>query len=145
LISYLGIGSNIEPEKNILFCKTLIQKMFQKVRFSKTYKSQAVGFDGDDFYNLVAEIKDEQELEELIQLVKKTEKELGRVRTEKRFSSRHIDIDILLYGDIVCQQPIVLPRPEIYDNAYVLCPQGKTYKNLWQAFDKSRQPLLMID
>jgi 2-amino-4-hydroxy-6-hydroxymethyldihydropteridine diphosphokinase len=153
----LSIGSNIEPQKHIQACKLALLNAFSQVRFSKTYESQAVGFKGDNFYNLAAEIDDNRDLVELIKKVKSIEEALGRVRNTERFSARHIDIDIILYGDLVCREPIELPRPEILDSAYVLCPLvelapeliapdvGKTYLSLWQDFDKTRQPLLLVD
>jgi len=153
LIVYLGLGSNIDAEKNINQCHAALRTTFDKVRFSPVYKSKAVGFDGDDFLNSVAEIRTDLELKDLIEKLKNLENELGRVRAGEKFSSRHIDIDILLYGDQAYQQPIVLPREEIYHQAYVLKPLAdlagdmkdpvhmKTYQQLWQDFDQKKQPI----
>jgi len=153
LIAYLGLGSNINPEDNITKAKRALLDIFDKVRFSRTFESQAVGFDGDNFFNLVAEIEVNDRLEYLIAQLKKIEDVLGRVRGGEKFSSRHIDIDILLFGNMTCQKPIVLPREEILLNAYVLWPLAelapdliepvvkKTYRQLWQDFDKSSQQL----
>lgn len=153
MIVYLGIGSNIEPHVNVAQAKKLLKEMYQHVRFSRTFISQAVGFEGDDFFNLVAEIETDETLLELIDALKLLEAKLGRVRGDKKFSSRNIDIDILLYGNQVCHEPIVLPRDEIRDNAYVLWPLAElapdllepggdvTYGELWQKFDKTSQQL----
>lgn len=153
MIAYLGLGSNINPEDNITKAKRALLDIFDKVRFSRTFESQAVGFDGDNFFNLVAEIEVNDRLEYLIAQLKKIEDVLGRVRGGEKFSSRHIDIDILLFGNMTCQKPIVLPREEILLNAYVLWPLAelapdliepvvkKTYRQLWQDFDKSSQQL----
>ncbi|WP_444997219.1 2-amino-4-hydroxy-6-hydroxymethyldihydropteridine diphosphokinase [Aliikangiella sp. IMCC44359] len=156
MIVYLGIGSNIEPHINVAQAKKLLKDIYQHVRFSRTFISQAVGFDGDDFLNLVVEIETNETLPELIDSLKLLEAKLGRVRGDKKFSSRNIDIDILLYGTQVCCEPIVLPRDEIRANAYVLWPLAElapdlvepggnvTYGELWQQFDKTSQQLKPI-
>jgi 2-amino-4-hydroxy-6-hydroxymethyldihydropteridine diphosphokinase len=81
----------------------------------------------------------------------------GRERQGPRFSSRTLDIDLLLYDDLVLNQPgLVLPRDEITRNAFVLCPLAeiaaglthpvlkRTYGELWEMFDKTRQTLWPI-
>jgi 2-amino-4-hydroxy-6-hydroxymethyldihydropteridine diphosphokinase len=157
LKAYLGLGSNISPEKHIALAKQALMSNYQQVRFSRSFKSEAVGFDGDDFINLVAEIETNATLVELIEEIKMLEDQLGRVREGEKFSSRHIDIDILLYADNVCRQPIVLPRPEIRESAYVLWPLAElapnlvepggcqTYAQLWQAFDGASQAIVALD
>ena len=157
MIVYLGLGSNIEPLQYIKKAKHAISTEFASARFSRTFQSEAVGFEGDDFHNLVAEIETDLSLEELIERIKQMEDKLGRVRGGEKFSSRAIDIDILLYGNLVCQAPIVLPREEILENAYVLWPlaelapglqvpgEMKTYQQMWQAFDQNKQSLHPLD
>lgn len=154
---YLGIGSNIDAKNNIAKAKAVLSEHFNSVRFSRTFESEAVGFKGDNFLNLVAEINTNIVLADLIEQIKLLENQLGRVRGGAKFSSRHIDIDILIYGDNICQQPIVLPREEILHNAYVLWPLSElapqlsepggsqTYTELWANFDKTRQNLRPID
>ncbi|MCW8999705.1 MAG: 2-amino-4-hydroxy-6-hydroxymethyldihydropteridine diphosphokinase, partial [Kangiellaceae bacterium] len=106
MIVYLGLGSNIEPIQNIAKTKQALTKDFPSVKFSRSFESEAVGFEGDNFINLVARIDTELSLEELIQYLKTLEDSLGRVRGGAKFSSRHIDIDILLYGNLICKKPI---------------------------------------
>jgi 2-amino-4-hydroxy-6-hydroxymethyldihydropteridine diphosphokinase len=159
---YLGLGSNIEPTQNIANAKAELEKTFTDVHFSATYESQAVGFVGDNFHNLVAKILIEPTttLPQLINQIKQIEDNLGRIRGGEKFSSRHIDIDILLFSDRVCECPIVLPREEIRENAYVLRPlvelseslsndlkdprTQQSYYDLWQAFDVDSQPLVKL-
>ncbi|MGX5202847.1 2-amino-4-hydroxy-6-hydroxymethyldihydropteridine diphosphokinase [Aliikangiella sp. IMCC44632] len=155
--AFLGLGSNISPQQHIAMAKQALTNQYSQVRFSRSFKSKAVGFEGDDFINLVAEIETKSTLVELIEEIKLLEDQLGRVREGDKFSSRHIDIDILLYADHVCQQPIVLPRPEIRESAYVLWPLAelapdlvepggsKSYAQLWQAFDAASQPIEPLD
>lgn len=154
---YLGIGSNIDASNNIASCKDSLQSTFSHCRFSRTFESESVGFKGDNFLNLVAEVTTEQSLPELISSLKSLEDRLGRKREGAKFSSRHIDIDILLFGDESLDTPIKLPREEIYENAYVLWPlaelapelqdpvSGQLFSSLWSAFDKSTQTLQPID
>jgi 2-amino-4-hydroxy-6-hydroxymethyldihydropteridine diphosphokinase len=156
LIAYLGLGSNIDASKNIDNAKQLLNRTFKNSRFSRTFESEAIGFEGDNFLNCVAEIYLDETLESLILRLKQLEDELGRQRGGAKFSSRHIDIDILLFGDLVCQTPIQLPRDEIRVNAYVLWPLAElapeliepggslTYSALWKSFDKSKQNLFPV-
>jgi len=157
LIVYLGIGSNIDPHTHIDNAKQALTKQFSTARFSRTYQSQAVGFSGNDFLNLVAEIHTQASLIDLIEQIKQLEDKLGRRRGGEKFSSRHIDIDILLYGNEVTDTPIILPREEIRDNAYVLRPLAElapelpepggdqTYGQIWREFDQTAQQLTPID
>lgn len=153
---FLGIGSNIEPEKNIKRIKDRLVIEFPNIVFSRTFESAAVGFDGESFHNLVAKLKGNTLdfcLEELVEDLKLLEDDLGRQRGDKRFSDRTVDIDILLYGDLISRTPIQLPRDEILDNAYVLWPlsemapqmkhpgTNKTYASLWASFDQSSQQI----
>lgn len=157
MIVYLGLGSNIDAEENINKARGALAQAYSRVRFSRTFESSPLGFEGDNFLNLVAEVETNLTLGSLIEQVKAMEDKLGRLRDGIKFSSRHIDIDILLYGDTVCQQPIVLPREEIRYNAYVLWPlaelapklkdplSGKSYAHLWRSFNKELQQLKPLD
>ena len=156
MIAYLGIGSNIDAEDNINRAKRVIAQCFAAVKFSAVYESAAVGFKGNNFHNLVARVETELSLSELMAQLKQLEQSLGRQRSAERFSSRSIDIDILLFGQTVCEQPIRLPREEIRHNAYVLWPLAElspelsepggtqTYGQLWQQFDKQSQQIKKI-
>lgn len=157
MIVYLGLGSNIEPNNNIAKAKEVLVSRFDEVRFSRTFESEAIGFEGDKFLNLVAEVQTEEPLETLMISIKCIENELGRVQGQEKFSSRCIDIDILLYGDYCGETPLQLPRDEIKGNAYVLWPLAElapdlvepggelSYLELWQNFDKASQQLEPID
>ncbi|TQV74868.1 2-amino-4-hydroxy-6-hydroxymethyldihydropteridine diphosphokinase [Aliikangiella marina] len=157
MIVYLGVGSNIDADHHINIAKQAIQTYYPSSQFSRTFESEAVGFVGDNFLNLVAEIETSTPLEQLIEDIKHLEDQLGRVRGGEKFSSRTIDIDILLYGDLICEKPIVLPRDEILENAYVLWPlsemrpllkvpgSNQTYSQKWQAFNKDSQKIVPLD
>lgn len=150
---FVSIGSNIEREKNIRSGVAALRERFGELRLSTVYESEAVGFQGDPFYNLVASFETDATPEDVVAALRAIEDRHGRVRTGPRFSSRTLDIDLLLYGDAVFDVPVVIPRKEITRNAFVLLPlaelapdvlhpvTGSSYAALWEAFDKASQPL----
>ncbi len=154
---YIGIGSNIQPVENIHQAKALLDKQFPNITYSRVFESESVGFEGNNFLNLVACFNSEQSLNQVVEQLKSIEDQMGRVRGAKKFCDRQIDIDVLLYGDAILSQPVEVPRGEILENAYVLWPlselaaelvhPGSTlnYGQLWQSFDKSSQNLTPVD
>lgn len=151
---FVGIGSNIEREKNILAGVDDLRRRFGELTLSTVYESEAVGFDGNNFYNMVAAFNSNESVETISEALHEIEDAHGRTREGPRFSSRTLDIDLLLYGDTIMQQgKLVLPREEITKNAFVLCPMAElapalphpllnqSYAELWAAFDKQKQPL----
>ena len=82
-----------------------------------------MGFDGESFLNLVAAMETALPVGELAGILRDIEAQHGRVRGEKKFSSRTLDIDILTYGDRVgVIDGVELPRDEILKHAFVLVP-----------------------
>lgn len=150
---FLSIGSNIDRERNIRSGVAALRERFGAVQLSSVYESEAVGFKGDPFYNLVASFETDATPDEVVASLRAIEDRYGRVRSGPRFSSRTLDIDLLLYGNAVFSDPVVIPRAEITRNAFVLLPlaelapdevhpqTGQTYRVLWEAFDKAAQPL----
>ena len=120
---YLGLGSNIEPQLNIEQALTKLEQHFQVQAVSPWYCSQAQGFDGPNFINLVVQIEYNGELAELAQRLRSIEIDCGRGAQALKFASRTLDIDILLFGDAVGKLAgMQLPREDIYQYAYVLKP-----------------------
>ncbi len=154
----LSIGSNIDAESNIRAALVELTAEFKDIRCSTTYESHAVGFEGDNFLNLVVLIDTEKGFSEITAFLKQLEDKLGRDREQVRFSRRTIDIDILLFGNETgVSRGIELPRPEITENAFVLQPlaellphqihpaTGFSYQHLWHHYDKSKQQLWPIE
>ena len=154
---YVSIGSNIEQEQHILACLDALQFHFGDLVLSSVYESEAVGFEGDNFYNLVAGFNTDLSVGELARLLRQIESDNGRRRDGPKFSARTLDIDILTYGEVCGEvDGIVLPRDEILENAFVLQPlaeiatcevhpaQGETYGALWRAYGCDRQKLWAI-
>jgi 2-amino-4-hydroxy-6-hydroxymethyldihydropteridine diphosphokinase len=154
----LSIGSNIDAASNIRHALRELRGKFGSLECSSVYESEAVGFEGDNFLNLVAALETATPLVEICAYLKALEDSLGRDRSKPRFASRIIDIDILTYGDddgSACD--IELPRPEILRNAFVLRPlaellplqahaeQARNFAQLWSDFDQSSQRLWPIE
>ncbi|MAT50091.1 MAG: 2-amino-4-hydroxy-6-hydroxymethyldihydropteridine diphosphokinase [Porticoccaceae bacterium] len=155
---YVSIGSNIDQTQNIRACLDALAEAFGDLRLSSVYESEAVGFGGDNFYNLVAGFECPLTVAGLSALLRQIETANGRRRDGPRFSSRTLDIDILTYDDRVGMiDGINLPRDEILENAFVLWPlaeiaasevhpeTGESYGSLWRDYDKDRQKLWPID
>ena len=118
---FLSLGSNIEPEKNIDFAKEQLQIKYGKLLISSIYKTKAVGFKGDDFLNLVIKTSTSDSPETVIDYLHYIEKQTGRETGTGQFNSRTLDIDLLLYGDLI-DASLNLPRDEILEYDFVLEP-----------------------
>ena len=122
-IAWLGLGSNVNAEDNIRAGIKELENKFENVSLSPVYTSTAVGFDGDDFINLVARVETEMHPLELREYLRNLEDRYGRKRNVPKFSDRVLDIDILLYDDLVMRSPVLeMPRGEIMKFAHVLKP-----------------------
>lgn len=153
---YLSIGTNINREENIENGVSAIERLFGPLTLSSLFESEAVGFDGSPFFNMVIGFDTSFSLEALHDKLREIEFTFGRDLHAKKFSPRTLDIDILLYDDLIISEPAQLPRDEILFNAFVLCPlaevaeelvhpiEKQSYQLLWQNFDKTKQPLTKI-
>ena len=153
----LSLGSNILQQRYITAGLDALAGEFGPMRISSVYESAAVGFDGDNFYNLVVGIETELSVGDLSRYLKTLEDNNGRRRDCPRFSARTLDIDILTYDNAVGDvEGVVLPRQEILENAFVLWPLaelvpeekhpslGVSYKVLWREYDQKSQSLWPI-
>ena len=93
---YLSLGSNINPESNLDLAIASLRKILTETKCSSIYKTQAEGFDGDDFLNLIFCGTSSLSFESLNQKLKDIENSSGRDRNSPKFSSRTLDIDIVL-------------------------------------------------
>ena len=147
---YLGVGSNIDREINIRDGLLKIQSSYGELTQSPAYETGAFGFEGDDFYNLVVGLKTNLSIHKLAYGLREIEFEFGRSRDETRYSSRKLDLDLLLLGDEVNEKYHV-PRSDITEFDFVLKPlsdiapnfkhpvTGHTMTQLWNKFDSSRE------
>jgi 2-amino-4-hydroxy-6-hydroxymethyldihydropteridine diphosphokinase len=143
--AYVSMGSNSDREARICQAVSALREQFGAIELSPVYDSAAVGFDGSDFLNLVAGIDTRLGVEAVAAMFRAIEDQLGRDRTQPKFASRPIDLDILTYDNLILEVPgIRIPRPEILENAFVLKPlqdiapqslhpvNGQSYAELWQ-------------
>jgi len=123
---YVGIGSNIEQDKHIrLAVQSLLSAFGEQCHLllSPVYKTQAIGFEGDDFLNLVASFLTDLSPFDVEKKLKEIEHLNGRRRGQEKFSARTLDIDLLLYDqDIINNNGVSVPRDEIEKYAFVLSP-----------------------
>ena len=124
--AYLSLGSNVSPEKNIQFALDQLSKIFGKVVSSSTYLTKSVGFEGSDFLNLVVKINTDLDPSELIEKLHLIEEMTGRVTGTKAFNDRTLDIDVLIYDDLV-DLSLNIPRDEILKYGFVLEPLAELY------------------
>ncbi len=120
---FVGIGSNIDREKNIKSCMTTLKSIYGDMTISPVYETESMGFDGPNFYNLVSCFETDQSVYELKNTLNEIENDHGRHFNETKFSSRTLDIDILYYDDLVLSDDkIQIPRKEICEYDFVLKP-----------------------
>lgn len=154
---YVSVGSNIEREHNIHSGLAVLRKRFGDLTVSSVYESNSYGFEGDNFYNLVVGFDSDGDVHSVVRALQDIEDRHGRERSGPRYSSRTLDLDLLIYDDLQLHEPgLVLPRPDILKRAFVLGPlaeiagelehpvAGKTYAELWDAFDKSRHTIWRV-
>jgi 2-amino-4-hydroxy-6-hydroxymethyldihydropteridine diphosphokinase len=155
---YIGIGSNIDRENSIRGALRELTGHFGPLTLSPVYESRALGFEGENFFNLVAGFDSAESIEQIKETLSRIESRLGRVRRENRFSARTLDLDLLLYGDTVRHDDKVnLPHPDIRRYAFVLRPladiapdwrhpeTGLSCARMWQQFDKTGQDIRAVE
>ena len=154
---FISVGSNIEREKHVRAGLHAMYHSFGKLSLSSVYESESVGFAGSHFYNLVVKAQTTLSVNQVCSVLKQIEEDNHRVRGGKKFSSRTLDLDLLLYDMLVSQASVELPRDEILYNAFVLKPlaeiaphsvhpvEDRTYQELWDDYDQSQQKLWPIE
>ena len=121
--AWLGLGSNINADANIRASIGELMEKFDQVSLSPVYTSTSVGFSGNNFINLVARIETDLHPLELREDLRDMEDRYGRKRDVPKFSDRLLDIDILIYDDLVLRSPVLeIPRAEILKFSHVLKP-----------------------
>ena len=116
---FLSIGSNINATKNIEFAIKELNLILSNINKSSTYQTKAVGFEGDDFLNLVVSGESSFNFDELNLKLKKIEDLSGRNRNAPKFSARTLDIDIVLQVDV---DEIIFESDEIEKYEFVSKP-----------------------
>jgi len=153
-IVYLGLGSNTDPEDNLRLCMRELRQRFDVWSVSYVYRNKAMGFSGADFLNAVACIETSCSPLAICRVLDDIHDVAGRIRGTDAFVSRTLDIDLLLYDDLIHDEPPVrVPRDDVLSYAFVLGPlveiapeyvhpkTGKSLQSHWDELDKSVHPL----
>ena len=146
---YISIGSNIDKQDNIVSSVQTLRDHFGDLSISNVYETKAVGFEGEDFHNLVVGLDTNEAPLEISQVLKKIEADHDRSRGKEKFESRTLDLDQILYGDLVMQMDGVnVPHPDILRYNFVLKPLAelaggvehpeaeKTINQLWEEHEE---------
>lgn len=155
---YIGIGSNIDRENSIRGAVRELAAHYAPLTLSPVYESKAHGFKGENFYNLVAGFDSVESIERIKETLSHIESRFGRSCRENRFSARTLDLDLLLYDDIVRHDNQVnLPHPDIQRYAFVLRPlvdivpdlrhpeTGLACARMWEQFGSGKQEIWKTD
>ncbi|NMP32121.1 2-amino-4-hydroxy-6-hydroxymethyldihydropteridine diphosphokinase [Thalassotalea sp. M1531] len=153
---YISLGSNIEREKYVNKGLWALENAFGEIAVSSLYACEAIGFEGPEFYNLVVSANTSKTLSEVAELLRDIEYDNGRSPDAYKYSPRTLDLDLLLFDDVIANEPAQIPRDEILKNAFVLWPlaelapklihpvKQKNYASLWQQFDKTSQKIAQL-
>jgi 2-amino-4-hydroxy-6-hydroxymethyldihydropteridine diphosphokinase len=147
---FVAMGSNVDPSARMLQAAAAIKRRFGDARFSRCYRNAAFGFEGPDFLNAAAGFTSALPIESLLASLWEIELACGRGRDDPKWEPRAMDLDLLLYGDVVgTGRGYTLPRRDLSRRAYMLGPlaelapdwlyppSGPTIAQLWARFPQS--------
>jgi len=131
---HISIGSNIGDRlQNLQNAIDLIHLEISIISsISPIYKTKAVGFNGDDFYNICISFFSNDDPNNLLQSLLNIEGKLGRTRNNKNvYESRTIDLDIILIEDqIINNNLLTVPHPSMHLREFVLAPLNDIDPNI---------------
>ncbi len=142
-LCFIALGSNIDPERNLSLAATLLREAFPDITFSSVYKSAPkYREDQPPFLNAVAKVETDKGPKEILRNLRSIEKQLGK-SPPFRFGPRTIDLDLLMYDNLIlpnleewhaleidpnqqtskpANQQLVLPHPRMHERRFVLEP-----------------------
>ena len=157
-VAYLGLGSNLDAGQNLQLASRELRSRFSLLKMSTVYCNEAIGFDGADFLNAVACIETRLTPQPLCAELELIHNLAERTRRSEKFISRSLDIDLLLYDQLILNEPpIRLPREDVLQYSFVLGPlaeiapdyrhpvTGKLISEHWREFDAASHPLTAVD
>ena len=123
---YVAAGSNVAPIANLRRALDELDRHFAPLTVSRAYANAAVGFDGDDFINLVIGFRTGLPVHQVLERLHEAEAACGRERNAPKWAPRTMDLDVLLFGDTICAEPgLTLPRPDLLRRPYMLGPAAE--------------------
>ncbi len=147
---FISIGSNIDKEIHIPSSLNALKKQFGSIVLSSLYETEAVGFEGDNFYNLIVQFDSSLDAKMVAKILRQIELDHGRTRDSRKYAARTLDLDLVLYGELIISDGrLQIPRDEIERYAFVLEPLAEiapdllhpvshiSYAQLWNEYDKS--------
>ena len=154
---YIALGSNIEPRARLSQAARLLQARFPGIRFSDCYQNVSIGFDGADFINAAAGFDADLTLPQLVDVLHAMEEQCGRKRDDAKWAPRAMDLDVLLYGNLVSDTPAApVPRADLLRRAFMLGPMAdiapgllhpearRTLAELWAELAPRTPPLSRV-
>jgi 2-amino-4-hydroxy-6-hydroxymethyldihydropteridine diphosphokinase len=154
---FVAAGSNVEPRSHLRRALALMRESWPGLRVSSAYANKSVGFEGDDFINLVAGFATTEPLAAVLARLHAIEAACGRPREAPKWAPRTMDLDVLLYGDAVGEFPgAVLPRPDLLRRPYMLGPlaeiapdlvhpvAGRRIAELWPELDRAGHEMVRV-
>ena len=156
-VVYVAAGSNVDAKANIAHALRALDLRFGPLAVSPAYRNKAVGFEGDDFINLVVGFDTRDGLTTVKGELERIEAACGRGRDAPKWAPRAMDLDILLFGNQVSNDPgLLLPRPDLARRPYMLKPMadiapdlvhptlGKSMRELWSAMDDGAHEMIAV-
>lgn len=149
---YLSAGSNIAPEENLNLACEQLASHYGDLELSSVYRNAAEGFSGAKFLNMVIGFQTEESPEQIYERIEGIHQQAQRKRKAQKFSSRTLDLDLLLYGSVV-RKHLKLPHGDIENYSFVAKPlaeiapdhkhpvSGKTMREIWDNFEQHEHPL----
>ena len=147
---HLNIGSNQDKRKNIRLALGSLESNFTEITISSLFESPSEGFIGSNFYNIGVNVETDKNINDVVNILHSIENSLGRDRNLPKFSSRIIDLDLVLYDDEI-NDKLNIPRRDILKYAFVLAPLSElnpddihpqeriSYLDLWKEFQSSKE------
>lgn len=154
---YVAAGSNVDPVRHLHQALTALQQIYRPLRVSPAYRNKAVGFAGEDFINLAVGFTTDDPVTQVRQHLQQIEALCGRPPSAPKWAPRTMDLDILLYGQLISSEPgLILPRPDLIRRPYMLKPMvdiapevehptlHRTLRELWEAFDSAGHEMVRL-
>ena len=147
---FIGAGSNVEPAAHLKLAVEVLGERYGRLSLSSVYQNPPIGFQGDDFLNMVIGFQTEHPVAEVMAFLAAAHDRVGRVAGQQELQPRTLDLDLLLFGELVDPRARV-PRADVLKYGFVLGPlaelepqlrhpvTGITIAAAWASFDGPRQ------